>query len=244
MKVVSKSVFVGILTSVMIFSFVFASAEELFESQTIGQYEEVLLNDLHIDISEVEVNNNSYTISYGESVETLEFDSSLNQIIVSDGNISNAIYKGTDGELYIDGNEIEVVYDDPIVQLQGTVYKGTKSLQPYGSLKDSDYTKFGGTKTANLQLGKAIDELTATALATIISYCYGYAGIAVSLGTIAKGIKDVVVAQNPKTDYLGYKCQTYIHSYTDYKYKNLFYAEAACKTLCKTTISYEHFLVS
>lgn len=240
MKNLGKTFLASLLAILLTISVTTAVALE--DNNRKSEKEMAVLEEYQINANAKKVGNNQYTVQCGESTERVVINQKTNTITVTDGTITNTLWRDAEGSLFVDGKKI-VVHETAGEELRGTIYKGTKSLKPYGTLKSSDYKKFAGTRTANLELGKAIDQLTATALANIIAYCHGYLGIAVTLGTIAKQILDVVVAKKPKTKYLGYKCQTYIHSYTDYKYKNLFYAEASCQTLCKTTYSYEHFVV-
>lgn len=240
MKKLGKAFLACLLTMLLTTTFTTAVAVE--ENNRTSEKEKAVLEEYQIKSNVKKVGDNQYSVKYGRTTERVEIEQKTNTITVTDGTITNTLWKDSEGDLYVDGKKI-VINETSGEELRGTIYKGTKSLKPYGTLKSSDYKKFAGTRTANLELGKAIDQLTATALANIIAYCHGYLGIAVTLGTSAKQIKDVVVAKKPKTKYLGYKCQTYIHSYTDYKYKNMFYAEASFQTLCKTTYSYEHFVV-
>ena len=126
---------------------------------------------------------------------------------------------------------------------RATVWKGTKLLAPYGNLKESDYNKYLTSGKANVQLGKALEDLTVTALATVIANLHPYAGILVSLTDIAAAVYDVLVAVNPKTEYLGCIYSTYTHGAYDYKYVNQFYTNKECTGGYDTKISYEHFVV-
>lgn len=194
---------------------------------------------------------NTYTIKSGSKTEEISVESAGNNAIefsVTDGHIKNQI-SYSDGELIIDGNKIKVtterILDDSESGIApcATIWKGTKSLKPYGGLKASDYNKFLASGKQNIALGKAMDALTVTALSTIIAKLHPYAQIAVNLFKVAKGVKTVIESINPKTKYLGCKYKTYTHGAYDFKYINKFYANKKCTGKYKKTKSYEHFIV-
>ncbi len=165
---------------------------------------------------------------------------------VKTDNKHDQIHIDANGDLFLDGHKVvyseeEFLYNE--IETRGVIWKGTKSLQPYGGLKASDYNDFLTSKKQNLALGKALDNMTTTALATCISYCHGFLGIAVSLLSVAKSVYDVLVLVDPKTEDLGCIASTYTHGAFDYKYINKFYANSSCTGTYRTELSYEHFIV-
>lgn len=155
------------------------------------------------------------------------------------------IFIDSNGTLFLDDHK--VVFSEELsnneVDTRGVVWKGTKSLKPYSGLTASDYDDFLTSKKQNADLGKALDNMTATALATCISYFHGYVGIAVSLLTVAKSVYDALVLVNPKTKNLGCIASIYTSGAFDYKYINRFYANSNCTGTYRTELSYEHFIV-
>lgn len=194
---------------------------------------------------------NIYTIKCDIKTEEISVESAGSNAIefsVTDGHIKNEI-SYSNGELMIDGNKIEVTTESATFQDESgiapcaTIWKGTKSLKPYGGLKASDYNKFLTSGKQNIALGKAMDTLTVTAFTTIIAKFNTYAGIAVDLFNVANVVKTTIETINPKTTYLGCNYKTYTHGAYDYKYINKFYANKKCTVKYKTTKSYEHFIV-
>jgi len=153
-----------------------------------------------------------------------------------------------DGSIILDGYKVQISQveqmDMNIANMaNGTVWKGVKSLSPYGSLTPSDYDDYLSSGKQNIDLGKALDSLTVTALAAIIGALHPYVGIAVTLADVAEGVYNVLVTVNPKTEYLGCAYTTYIAGTSDYKYINKFYANRECTGTYRKEISYEHFIV-
>lgn len=232
------------------------------ESINYSEYAEVkkinekrLLEQCGIDMStiiDVDKNEgkNEYIVNFGGMKEKIcveEVGGNFISFTADNGTIKNNIeYK--DGELIIDGNKIKVttVKNENVkmdASICAVVYKGTKSLKPYGSLKASDYNKYLASGKQNIQLGKALDGLTATALASCLSLINTYTGYAGTLTSVAIAIKDVLVNVSPKTEVLGCQYTTYTCGAYDYKYVNKFYANSEYNGTYTTQLSYEHFIV-
>ncbi len=207
-----------------------------------------------VDVTE---SGNEYILQYkdiDEKVIIENSDTESTTIISSDGENTNVISFENDGSIILDGFKVQisepemdtnpVVTPSPsVVTPYGPIYKSVKSLTPYGSLKSSDYNKYLNSGKQNIALGKALDTLTATTLATLISYTNPYVGILVSLASVAANVKAVLNAVNPKTEYLGCAWTTYTCGAEDYEYNNKFYANTACTGTYKLELSYEHFTV-
>lgn len=199
----------------------------------------------------LEKDGNKYVMEYDGICETIsiEKDSSGNRsLTICAGNKRNEISFGENGILVLDGNEIKITdqsleNENSGISPRGTIWKGVKSLSPYGSLKESDYDDFLASGKQNVALGKALDELTITALSAVIGSLHSYLGIAVSLAGVAEKVYNVLVKVNPKTEYLGCTYTTYIAGASDYKYINKFYSNAECTGKYRREVSYEHFTV-
>lgn len=208
---------------------------------------EILLKKCGIDSSKiVRRDSGVYTVYYGNTVENIQINKIGNDSIdfdVSDGQLRNTI-QYNDDKLIIDGNLIEVKDNQNFtITPYATIWKGKKSLKPYGKLKAGDYNKYLSSGKQNVQLGKALDQLTVTALTSCISQFHGYIGLATKLATLAAGVKSTLAKVSPKTKSLGCKYTTYTHGAFDYKYINKFYANAKCTGKYKQELSYEHFTV-
>lgn len=217
------------------------------------QSEIVTLSNCYIDTSVIERVNitpsgNEYILDYNNAEEKVSIEKNNDEsvtIIADAGEITNVISIEKDGSIILDGYKVQISELDPNSNTltRGSVWKSEKSLSPYGSLKASDYNKYLSAGKQNIGLGKALDNLTVTALSAVISSFNTYSGIAVSLATVAKGVYDVLVEVNPKTQYLGCAYTTYTCGASDYKYINKFYANKECTGKYKQEISYEHFIV-
>lgn len=209
----------------------------------------------HIDTSAIENVNitkkgDEFTLNYGDIIEKVIVQSNNKNVIikVSDGKKSNEIIFKYDGSILLDGNEVQISQVEPKTSKitlfsGGKVWEGVKSLSPYGKLKSSDYNKYVSSKKQNISLGKSLDQLTVTALTSLIGTLHSYIGIAVSLAGVASHVYKVIVNINPKTKYLGCSYITYRAGSSDYKYINKFYANSQCTGKYHTEISYEHFTV-
>ena len=194
--------------------------------------------------------DNQYIINYDHSEEILTVEETGNEYIkysATDGKITNEIVYNK-GRLFIDGTEIRVSsvensFMDSDISTQATIWKGKKSLKPYGNLKSSSYNKRLASGKQNVALGRAMDKITVAALSACISQFHGYIGIAVSLAGIASEVKNAIKAIKPKTTYLGCSYTTYTCGAYDYKYINKFFANANCTGKSTTKLSYEHFIV-
>ncbi len=194
---------------------------------------------------------NEYNLHYKNIDEKVIIESTDNEnisIIASDGEKSNVISFTKDGSIIIDGYKVQISQveqtDMNIVPMaKGMIWKGVKSLSPYGSLTSSDYDDYLSSGKQNVNLGKALDTLTITALAAVIGLLHPYLGIAVTLAGVSEEVYNVLVAVNPKTEYLGCAYRTYIAGASDYKYINKFYANRGCTGTYSKKISYEHFIV-
>ncbi|EOC99874.1 hypothetical protein [Caldisalinibacter kiritimatiensis] len=215
-----------------------------------------ILNNYHIDTSiikrvNMKARGNEYILNYKNVDEKVIIESSDNEsitIVASDGKKSNVISFMKDGSIILDGYKVQLSQVDQMdtniaVMANGTVWKSEKSLSPYGSLTPSDYDDYLSSGKQNIDLGKALDELTITALSAVIGLLHPYLGIAVSLATVARGVYNVLVEVNPETEYLGCAYITYIAGASDYKYINKFYANKECTGTYRKEISYEHFIV-
>nr|WP_312577948.1 hypothetical protein [Sedimentibacter sp.] len=233
-------------------------ARKMLTREQISQIESeiVSLNNCHIDTSIIEEVNvtssgNEYTLNYNGIDEKVTIESSDNEgvtIVTSDGEKSNVISFEKDGSIILDGYKVQIsqldqMYTNSDVITRGIVWKGVKSLSPYGSLKPSDYNDFLSSGKQNISLGKALDTLTITALSALIGTFHPYVGIAVTLAGVAESVYNVLVAVNPKSEYLGCAYTTYIAGASDYKYINKFYANSECTGTYRQEISYEHFTV-
>ncbi|MCR2044808.1 hypothetical protein [Anaerosalibacter massiliensis] len=210
------------------------------------------LNNCHIDTSIIKKVNvtekgNEYILNYKNIDEKVTIKSNDNEnvtIIVSDGKKSNTISFTKDGSIILDGYKVQVSQvNETDMNIAKTIWKGKKSLTPYGNLKPSDYNRYLTSGKQNIALGKALNALTITALSSIIGSLHPYLGITVSLAGVAKGVYDVLVAVNPKTEYLGCKYTTYTAGAYDYKYINKFYANRQCTGRYRQELSYEHFII-
>ncbi len=215
-----------------------------------------ILNKLHIDTSIINGVNmtargNEYNLHYeniDEKVTIESIDDESVTIISSDGEKSNVISFIKDGSIILDGYKVQISQveqmDMNITAIpQGKVWKGVKSLSPYGSLRPSDYDDYLNSGKQNISLGKALDKLTVTALAAVIGGLHTYLGIAVTLVGVAEEVYNVLAEVNPKTEYLGCTYKTYTAGASDYKYINKFYANRGCTGTYRKEISYEHFIV-
>ncbi|MBS4535468.1 hypothetical protein GOQ29_07520 [Clostridium sp. D2Q-14] len=214
------------------------------------------LNNYHIDTSIIKRVNmtargNEYILNYKNVDEKVIIESSDDEsltVIASDGKKSNVISFTKDGSIILDGHKIQTSQEyqmdtNTAVMPTGTVYKSVKSLSPYGSLTPSDYNKYLTSGKQNRYLGQALNSLTITALAAIIGLFHPYLGIAVTLSGVAQGVYNVLVAVNPRTQYLGCTYTTYTAGASDYKYINKFYANRECTGTYRRAISYEHFII-
>lgn len=229
----------------------------LTETQSLQIKSEMeTLNYCHVDTSYIEkinvtANGNEYLMNYNGILETVvleENDSGSVSLMVNAGEKCDVLTFEEDGSLILDGHKVEITEvttteNNSDIEPRGTIWKGTKSLSPYGSLKASDYNDYLSSGTQNISLGKALDAITVTVLSTILGQAYGYIGIAVSLATMAASVISTLSTVNAKTEYLGYKYTTYTHGAFDYKYINKFYANTACTGTYHQEISYEHFIV-
>lgn len=214
-----------------------------------------ILKNCHVDTSvikrvDVTESGNEYILQYKDNDEKVIIknrDTESTTIISSDGENTNVISFEKDDSIILDGFKVQIsepeMDTNSVVIPYGTIYKSVKSLTPYGSLTSSDYNKYLNSGKQNIALGKALDTLTVTTLATLISYMSPYVAIVVSLTGVAANVKAVLNAVNPKTEYLGCAWTTYTCGAEDYEYNNRFYANTACTGTYKLELSYEHFMV-
>lgn len=194
-------------------------------------------------------NGKEYVMDFGEVIENVsiqEENDSYVKILASDGKKSNVIVIKNDGDIIIDGHEVtitNVLSEDEIVSPRAVIWKGTKSLTPYGSLTASDYDDFLTSGKQNIALGQALDDITVYALSLVIAEFHPYVGIAVSLGDVASKVYNVIASVNPKSEYVGCAYTTYTCGASDYKYVNKFYSNQECTGVYKLELSYEHFIV-
>ncbi|MBE5975989.1 hypothetical protein [Lacrimispora xylanisolvens] len=231
------------------------AGQEFTQEQTSRIFSEnITLNNCHIDTSAIEKvkvtsSGNEYTLDYNGVDEIVLLEKNDNgsvTIKASDGKKSNVITFEQDGSIILDGYKVQITEvgdDNSYASARGTIWKGEKSLSPFGSLKPSSYNHFLSSGKQNISLGKSLDNLTITALSAIIGSLHTYAGIAMTLTGIAKSVYDVLVEVNPKTQYLGCAYTTYTAGASDYKYINKFYANKQCSGRYRQEISYEHFTV-
>lgn len=103
--------------------------------------------------------DNQYIINYDHSEEILTVEETGNEYIkysATDGKITNEIVYNK-GRLFIDGTEIRVSsvensFMDSDISTQATIWKGKKSLKPYGNLKSSSYNKRLASESKMLHL--------------------------------------------------------------------------------------------
>lgn len=217
------------------------------------------LKENGIDVSSINKinitpNGNEFILDYGFECDVITVENITNgvNITVKSDDKKDVLTFYENGMLKLDGFEIHseiepdtiapITANDPITR--GVVWKGTKSLKPYGSLKESDYNDFLASGKQNIPLGKALDSITASALGAILAgVAFGYTGFTGSLTGVAKNIIGALISVNSKTRTLGCKYQTYIAGMYDYKYLNFFYTNKECTGAYETEISYEHFIV-
>lgn len=183
----------------------------------------------------------SYLFDYGDYSETIDIKQSVGstKFVFSNGNITNEVIISDNGDIFLDGNEVHYKKD----RLLGgwkSVYKG---FSPYGSLTQSSYSKRLSSGTEDIALGKALDQITAGALSTILSLTSFWVGITVSISGTALSVYNTLKSANPKTEYLGCKYTTWIAGSSDYKYVCDYYANKQCTGTNKRVIIYEHFRV-
>lgn len=213
-----------------------------------------LLEKYHIDISliddiDVFESGNKYTINYGNKWETICVKQTGSMVIfeISDGQKENTILFDSVGNISLNGKNVYVdaensdQFSDAKARIR--IYKGTKSLSPYGNLRPSDYNQYVTSGKQNLVLGAAIDSLAVTTLTTLIGNLPPFLGYAGSLSGIAYAVYNVIVAIDAKTQNIGTISTTYIHSPTDYKYITRFYANTECTGTYRQEVSYEHFII-
>ncbi len=231
------------------------SEQELSQNQIFQIQEEMDVLSDYIDIYAIDYINatsegNEYSIDYGGINETvlLEVDDNENiTIMANDGEKSNVISFEADGDIVLDGKQVifesDVNISNSNILVGATIWKGVKSLSPYGSLKASDYNNYLSSGKDNVALQKQLNELTVTVFSALIGSLHPYLGIAVSLATVAKSVYDTFLAVNPQTKTLGCAWTTYTCGAMDYKYINKFYANSECTGSYRQEISYEHFIV-
>lgn len=214
-----------------------------------------VLNFLHIDTSSIEKitkteNGTEYIMNYDGLKETILLKNNNENIIldVTSGEKHDVLTIKTNGELILDGCKVEFSKinfneSDSGIEPYGTIWKGTKSTSPYGSLKASDYNKFLTSGKQNLSLGKALDQITVTVLCSVLSTATGFVGAAFSLTSFATSIISALSSVNPKTKYLGCECTTYTCGPDNYKYISKYYANTNCTGTYKKITTYEHFIV-
>ncbi len=213
------------------------------------------LEKYSVDVSNIRDINitpdrNEYILDYDGVKENvcIEINNSATTITADNHNKSNTIIFKANGDVYLDGNKVEITHQPSVdrnasVIMSGVVWKREKSLKPYGSLTSSDYDNYLASGTQNIALGEALDALTVTALSTLIGLTHPYVGIAVSIAGVAKAVYDVIIAIDPKTENLGCAYTTYTAGASDYKYINKFYSNKECTGEYDLEVSYEHFIV-
>lgn len=215
-----------------------------------------VLNKFHVDTSKigrvnVTENGNEYILKYknaDEKVIIKNSDTENTTIIVTSDKIRNELSFAKDGSITLDGfkvqvSQVEKTDTNLVANPMGIIYKSVKSLYPYGSLTSSDYNTYVGSGTQNINLGKAVSAISLTALCTLIGGINPFLGMAASLLSIAAGVKDVVMAANPTTQYLGCRWETWRCGSDDYEYWTKFYSNVQCTGSYSLQKNYEHFTI-
>lgn len=161
---------------------------------------------------------------------------------VEDGNKKDNVYIN-DNTVYLDGNL--VLYNnipETPAEPNSTIYKEEVSLKPYGNKKASDYNKFVASGTSDIALGKRLNQITATALITILSLMPKPLSYVAKFTSLASKILELK-SDLPSTEYLGCKYKTYCSGADDYKYIQTFYVNRNCTGAHKTTTTYAHFII-
>lgn len=190
-----------------------------------------------------------YILHYSNIYDTLKVSNRGDniQVITNDGINSNELLFYDNGDLYLDGTKIVVetqvitAFNEP--EPKGVIWKSVKSLSPLNGLSAMDYTDYLASGKQNIQLGVALDELTASALSLLLANFQGYEDMIESLIDVAFNILNVLKAVNAKSYHIGCYYQTYTHGPYDYKYYNRFYANQECTGTYRLELSYEHFTV-
>ncbi|MDD7511987.1 MAG: hypothetical protein PUK21_06440 [Peptostreptococcaceae bacterium] len=190
-----------------------------------------------------------YTFDYGTVKERVKIKEENGNIVyyATDGTISNKVVITKDNTIYLDGNEVVITTDETpsmdILKAGGwkSIYKG---FSPYGSLTGASYSHYLSSGKQNIALGKFLDQMTASALLTVLGHAYpSWFGFTVDTTSKAISLIDTLKQVNPKTKYLGCKYATYTYGSADYKYICNYYANTSCTGSSKQVIIYEHFRV-